>query len=39
MVNFTFVGFPEVQAIPVKIPFSNWIYAANDDKYLPARKK
>lgn len=39
MIEFTFVRFPEVQAIPVKIPFSNWIYAANDDEMFPARKK
>lgn len=31
MINFQFVGFKTLQAIPVKFPMTNWIYAANDD--------
>jgi len=39
VIKVAFIGFKTVQAVPVKVPMSNWIYAANDDVIFSKPKK
>jgi len=39
MIKFQLFGFTTLQAVPVVIPMSNWIYAANDDIMYNKPKK